>query len=82
MNFRNFPFLSLLLHLSDVWKYGRSQISFLIPSPTLLRGVEGGNSLTEIRIISHSSPVTHSLHSSILLRDVEAWKRLTKSGFL
>ena len=42
-----FPFLSLVLHFSEVWKCEITLLSFLIPSSTLLRCVEVRNSLTK-----------------------------------
>ena len=41
-----FPFSSLALHLSEVWKCEITLLSFLIPSSTLLRCVEVWNSHT------------------------------------
>ena len=45
---RYFPFSSLVLHLSEVWKCEIALLSFLIPSSTLLRSAEVWNSLTKL----------------------------------
>ena len=67
-----------------MWKCESTLIFFLVPSSTLLRGVEVWKSLTKVGYCHIFPPVTnpcHSLPSNTLLRGVEVWKSPTKSGY-
>ena len=77
-----FPFSSLVLHFSKMWKCERTLLSYFIPNSTLLIGVD------KFTISLYCSPSQeHYLLSSTPLRGVEVWKSLitrrdTKIGLI
>ena len=72
-----FPFSSLVLHFSGVWKCEITLLSLLIPSSMLIKRVEVWNSQSQdnVTLFPWSRNLCRSLLSSTLLKGVEVWKK-------
>ena len=71
-----FPVSSSVLHFSEVWKCGITQLSFLIPSSILLRSVEKSD---KVGIMSHFFP---SQEPFVIFHLVPHFSKVSKCGIV